>query len=356
MALTVFKRLRHDEPISIHRFWDSEYQVYEREWKQAHSDAELERIFQKLVRLSYVKELQPGYYRKIELKATPDTVMRTLLRGLQQETKANARDFRRLDLFAVGLFLSALGLMAVVFFASFQGFVLGTGYSQIALAVFILLLFSAIVVNNRSSRFWDRHGLSNEKRVATKLVDAYDLYVNPNRDETDSAAEIVKKVSQTLQRAEQTTRWDTVIQDSRALSRIGQDLSARVVPAMADKRRDKAKTGEILIRLACLFFESTRQALGRAPHVYESLPVGPSVQTVLRARLLGLADRRLGQLLLSAAGGLAAILAFLLIWSLLLDVTILDLARENIGYLLTAFAALFVGILMWLPRQVSRYA
>ena len=280
--------------------------------------------------------------------------MRTLLKNPYDEAKKGLSDFHRRDRYFGVLLLSAVTLYigtvcAVTFLPQFALAASALG------AVGLFILFSSVILSAISSkRIWNRCGLSKEKEIAVMLVNAYDVYMDSKKDQIREAANITGEVSKVLQRAkQQTTRWNTISQDRNALSKIGDDLSAQVVPALMGKSPDKAKIGEVLVRLACLFFDSTSERIRRAPELYKSLPVVAKVHAPSRLGtiLLGLTEKRLGQLSLSTVGALVAVSLSLLVLSLLLEVTILDLARQNVGYVLTAFTALLVGFLMWFSRR-----
>jgi hypothetical protein len=364
LTLRIFKTLRGNQSTSPRSFMESEYERYGREWKQAHDQTKVERAFHYLHLLGYARE-SGGYYTLIDTKSTANVLMRALLKNPYNETKTNLNEFYRGRLIARALLWLSLGMAVSVILVASSLAVLSS-FTTIEYARFfgicfgILFLCSAWMAN-RNARFWDRHGLSNEKSVAVRLVDAYDLYVNPKIDETSNAVTIVGKASRILQVADQTTSWNTITQDRNTLSKIGEDLRAKVLPAMIDKKGDKVKIGGVLVRLACLFFDSTSESICHASELLEPLPTGPSVHaptitSMSRTMVLELTETRIGQLSLSAVGAFAAVFLPLLVLSRLLDTTILDLARQNVGYVLTAFAALFVGFLVWLGRQVSKFA
>ena len=208
--------------------------------------------------------------------------MRTLLKNPYDEAKKGLSDFHRRDRYFGVLLLSAVTL--------YIGTVCLTFLPQFALAasalgaVGLFILSSSVILSAISSkRIWNRCGLSKEKEIAVMLVNAYDVYMDSKKDQIREAANITGEVSKVLQRAkQQTTRWNTISQDRNALSKIGDDLSAQVVPALMGKSPDKAKIGEVLVRLACLFFDSTSERIRRAPELYKSLPVVAKVHAPSR--------------------------------------------------------------------------
>lgn len=269
LALKAYKSLRPNQSISVSGFWDAEHQRYEREWKEAHDQPRVERAYHVLSLLGYARQMSPYYYSLIDSKITPDIVMRSLLNRVHAETKKTLNSYRRREFFARALFWLAVSFGAVFLVASSLSLVSASAYSQFAAIVFLALFFGSFGMEARSSRFWDRHGLSNEKELAVSLVDAYDLYMNPEKDETAKAAEKTRGVSQILRATSEATRWSTVGQERAQLFKIGEDMNTKVIPAMMDKKN--ASIGEILAHLACLFFQSSPASMNRAPKVYQGL-------------------------------------------------------------------------------------
>jgi hypothetical protein len=275
LILKVFKRLEPNRSTGTYRFWDAEHQRHEREWKQAYDQTGLERAFHFLTLLGFARQVSDGYYNLLDPKITANVVMRTLLKHPYDMAQRGLNDFRRHEDYAKAVLWSAFIFGAAFAVAFSQQIVPVTTYSQFVGVAFLVIFLGGVWLKDLSSQFWDRQRLSNEKKTAVMLVDGYDLYIDPDRDETTKATEIVRDVSQMLRAARELTRWNTVSQLRAKLSEIGEDIDNKVLPAMMDKNRKKTDIGEILVHLACLFFQGSPESMRRVPEVYQRLP-GPA--------------------------------------------------------------------------------
>lgn len=279
LILQVFKTLRPNQSTSPRHFLDDEYQRHEREWKQAHDQTKVEQAFHSLTLLGFAKQVSDGYYDLLDPKATANVVMRRVLQHVYNETKKGLNDFRRREFYgdtvsriAFG-FLVASALVLPLLFGS------AAPYWLHITVIFIALYLGSSLLKNWSSRLWNRCKLSNEKKIAVMLVDAHDSYVNADRDQTAKAVETARKASKILREASATTRWNALAQERVKLTEIGEDIDSRVLPAMVDKKGNKAKIAEILIHLACLFFQDPPENVKRIPEVYQRLPVAAKTET-----------------------------------------------------------------------------
>jgi hypothetical protein len=349
LILIAFKRLSPNQWTSISDFWDSHYRAFEREWKDTHDQARVEWAYRILSNLGYARQGSPTQYSLSETKITPDIVLRRLLDRIYDQTKNLAGKLRVLELLWRGFFWSAIFLAAVFVLILVPLSALAIQYSQLAAATFLVLFFCAILTEGRSSRLRKRLQISNEKRVAVALVDAYDRFV---KDEIADAAAITQGISQILRRPESSTRWSAIDEERAKLSQIGEAIVEGVVPAIKDKKHRKKDVGEILLRLACVFFEGTSASISRAPTVYESLNVHPTPvvpKITIRGALTGPTAYRLGW---AAVSALALPLIVFGVIARIVDKTLIDF----VPWIGSGFIVTFIGVFFGLTRIPAKTA
>ncbi len=125
-------------------------------------------------------------------------------------------------------------------------------------------------------RWADRHRIGKEKRLGTRLLDAYLLI--RNKDDHESAERAIRQVSRSLRRPFPTDVWDTLYRDRKNLAKIGSDLDNILVPAIVGKTHSKSDLGEVMVRIASLLFEASPESVMRAisdtePSMFGGLPI-----------------------------------------------------------------------------------
>ncbi len=160
-------------------------------------------------------------------------------------------------------------------------------YAGIPLSAFLLCVMA-------SGWIKDKDKSSMEKRLATRLLDAYLLMA---RDDRGDVNKILKEVSKRFQRQWSRYIWETLHCDRMRLAELGSNLEEIVIPEVPNKERPKNELAEILVRIASLVLDATPESIQRVvadpqpePSVYGSLPipedkpreVAPSISDRLR--------------------------------------------------------------------------
>lgn len=307
LILEVFKRLKgqRQATLSVSNLWQYEWVKERREWLQGYERSDLEQAFHNLDLSGFAKLVSSDYYRITELgmKTSPVDVMYRFVKTQHTETKNTLRAHRFRLRVGLGFYLLAIAF-AVAFVLLF---LLGSSpiYWQVTAILVFVLTPIAVYFLVASTTYWKEHHLSKEKSLVVYLLDAYEYLTKGDRVR---AQKLVKKVGRALESPRKTTDWSTLDRESENMSGIGRDIRTILLPALADEKRSREDVGEILVRLACLFFEGSSESISRAPRVYQHLgppkPSTPPVTPISKARPI-LVRSTILRLPIAAVGALA---------------------------------------------------
>jgi hypothetical protein len=251
-----------------------------------HSPEELNRALEQLQAEDYARPRDKTYEILAKGRDTPPhAYLYGLAKGDHEKTKAAISRYERRSL---GWIVLLLGLV-------FGGGVLFSILSpSFLLPVFFVLIFGVMVVAiyQASSSFATEGRPLNEKRLGTKLFDAYQALV---KDDRENVKRILKAVSKRLQRGWSGLLWETLNCDRTRLAELGSNLERIVIPEVSEDECSKDDLSEVLVRIACLLFDATPESIQRAvaepqpePSVYGNLPMPQKVKKLpasLRRRI-----------------------------------------------------------------------
>jgi len=265
--LEIFKLLRAERRVFVQEF------EHKREiiaGLRGHSEGELRQALHDLTTLGLAMQMQHDIYEILDkgLDSTPDEYYYGLIKDYYEKNRDRIKRHRRFVLTQSLLILGFLATSMLVVFAVQYGFVSGYAWG-IPFGILLILLLVSYV--------WGKSWQPLEKRLGTRLVDAYLLMREGNRA---GANRILGDVSRTLQGQPQRYVWDTLNRDRKRLAKLGSNLQRIVIPAVANEAHKRHDVGEVVLRIACLLLDSSPENIQRAVQepqaessVYGSLPI-----------------------------------------------------------------------------------
>lgn len=223
--------------------------------------------------------VQPGHYRiSPEGQQTSEhDLLHRLLKPRCERTRKmrehRSRIARWSNVFAV---LSLLVMMiaggTLIAYMSVQNL-----FFLLPALVLAILLAAAILLDNMARK----KVVSREDEVGVDLLAAYEIYRPFIADRWDvlprKAEKLVKKAAESLKEARYgeleglqfgpPPPWATVKSLCDRISRIGQDLGTRIIPAMKDHKRAES-VGGVMVWLARFLFEGSASSIQRASELF----------------------------------------------------------------------------------------